>query len=212
MQTEAIILSNELSPKWARIGRSFATTHSAAISRHNGNPESILALAVRLAPCVLVLQEDVADKLNRDDLSQVLGESIRLLVEVKDSDLAREEAFIRMGCAGVVSCSAAAAEALRALKTVAEGELWISGPVMSNLVRKLLWESKHHLTIRESEILALVELGLKNDEIGERLFISPQTVRWHLRGLYAKIGIHDRAKVVSGSLVPMHRARTAQLG
>jgi DNA-binding NarL/FixJ family response regulator len=207
VQTQAIILSSGLSAKWVKVGRSFAQRYSTTVIRNSGDSGSILTLARRLAPCVLVIEEELTDGFSPDDLSQVLdfGESIKLLVEMKNNDLAREEQLIRIGCSGVLADSATAGNASRALKAVAEGELWASRALISDLVRKLLREAKHHLTVRESEILALVTEGLKNNEIGERLFISPQTVRWHLRALYSKIGIHDRAKVASG-LSPVRRA------
>ena len=53
------------------------------------------------------------------------------------------------------------------------------------------------LTDREREILTLVARGLNNDQIGERLFISPATVKTHLaRIMMAKLDAHDRAQLV----------------
>ena len=48
------------------------------------------------------------------------------------------------------------------------------------------------LTIREREIIDLVSEGLTNDEIAQRLWISPGTVRRHLENIYAKLGVHTR--------------------
>ena len=52
------------------------------------------------------------------------------------------------------------------------------------------------LTDREREILTLVARGLNNDQIGERLFISPATVKTHLARIMAKLDAHDRAQLV----------------
>jgi len=61
------------------------------------------------------------------------------------------------------------------------------------MIRDLLSaESPRKLTRREKEILRLVGQGYKNQEIAEQLFISRETVRWHLRSLYPKIGVQDR--------------------
>ena len=48
------------------------------------------------------------------------------------------------------------------------------------------------LTSREFEVLGLVALGLTNEEVSERLFISPRTVGQHLRSIYNKLGVSNR--------------------
>lgn len=54
----------------------------------------------------------------------------------------------------------------------------------------------NQLTEREREILTLVARGLNNDQIGERLFISPATVKTHLARVMGKLDAHDRAQLV----------------
>jgi DNA-binding CsgD family transcriptional regulator len=48
------------------------------------------------------------------------------------------------------------------------------------------------LSAREIEVLELVVAGLRNREIGERLFISEETVKIHLRHIMEKLGAKDR--------------------
>lgn len=50
------------------------------------------------------------------------------------------------------------------------------------------------LSKRELEILALVASGLNAREIGRRLFVSPWTVRNHVKAIYRKAGIRSRAQ------------------
>jgi DNA-binding NarL/FixJ family response regulator len=81
----------------------------------------------------------------------------------------------------------------KAVRSIAAGELWASRRVVSRLIQDfLLAESLKELSPREHEILTLIGQGYKNREIAERLFISTETVQWHMRGLYAKIGAKDR--------------------
>ena len=52
--------------------------------------------------------------------------------------------------------------------------------------------SPHGLTAREIEVLRLVAQGLTNEQVAERLIISPRTVDTHLTSIYSKIGVSSR--------------------
>jgi LuxR family maltose regulon positive regulatory protein len=52
-------------------------------------------------------------------------------------------------------------------------------------------------TIRELELLSLIEAGLSNQEIADRLSLSRATVKWHLYNLYAKLGVKNRAAALA---------------
>jgi DNA-binding CsgD family transcriptional regulator len=53
------------------------------------------------------------------------------------------------------------------------------------------------LTAREREVVALVALGLSNDEIGDRLVVSPATAKTHVSRAMTKLDVRDRAKLVA---------------
>ena len=50
------------------------------------------------------------------------------------------------------------------------------------------------------EILTLVGEGLSNGEIGQRLFLSEGTVKWHVRKILKALGVANRAQAVARSL------------
>jgi RNA polymerase sigma factor (sigma-70 family) len=50
------------------------------------------------------------------------------------------------------------------------------------------------LTAREREVLDLAALGMSNREIAERLVISANTVKFHLRTIYATLNVHNRVQ------------------
>ncbi len=52
------------------------------------------------------------------------------------------------------------------------------------------------LTRRELDVVFLLSKGLKNSEIGEKLFISPNTVDNHLKSIYRKVGVKNRTSLV----------------
>ncbi len=53
------------------------------------------------------------------------------------------------------------------------------------------------LTERESEILSLLPAGLTNRELGKQLYVSENTIKTHLRSLYTKLGVRNRAQAAS---------------
>jgi len=52
------------------------------------------------------------------------------------------------------------------------------------------------LTERELEVLARVAVGLTNEQVAARLFLSARTVNWHLTAVYRKLAVRSRAEAV----------------
>ena len=57
-------------------------------------------------------------------------------------------------------------------------------------------DATENLTDRETEILAAVAKGYRDKEIAERLFLSAETVRTHLRNIYKKLHVRTRTEAV----------------
>jgi DNA-binding NarL/FixJ family response regulator len=126
-------------------------------------------------------------------LAADLDHSMRVLIVVEKDDPSFCGKLLRMGFAGAIERSASPAVFQRALDAVAEGELWASRKTISALVRGFLSDaSPRRLTAREEEVLSLLAKGYKNQEIADALFVTHETIRWHLRGIYGKLGVNDR--------------------
>jgi DNA-binding NarL/FixJ family response regulator len=91
-----------------------------------------------------------------------------------------------------------------AIHVVAEGDSLISPGMTRRLVAEFAARAKQPraatelklLTDREREVMALVAGGLSNDEIAQRLYLSPATIRTHVGRAITKLGARDRAQLV----------------
>ena len=87
---------------------------------------------------------------------------------------------------------------LKGVRAVFDGELWLSRDIMTKCIRegarreKATGATSAILTSRQTEVLALVSVGATNDEIAERLHISPHTVKTHLYKIFKKINVPSR--------------------
>jgi DNA-binding NarL/FixJ family response regulator len=162
--------------------------------------EEALRVAQELAPCVLLLGEDALAALKHDSVVTLLERDVRAVVLLPNPDTRRTIDLLRIGYSGVLGVFNEKRVLRRAMRAVSSGEIWASRRVLSELVRdcilsgapQTLSSVPHKLTPREAEILALIAQGYKNREIAERLFVTRETVRWHERRLYSKLGIVDR--------------------
>jgi DNA-binding NarL/FixJ family response regulator len=94
------------------------------------------------------------------------------------------------GVDGLVLKSDTAEEMILALRHLLEGRAVMPAGWQSALLKgeKVV----RALSVRESEVLDLAAAGLSNKEIAERLVISPNTVKFHLREIYKKLGVRNR--------------------
>ena len=112
---------------------------------------------------------------------------------------------LRHGASGFLTKDTKPAELIRAIHLVASGEALLSPSVTRKVVREFASRPsrvlKPHpqldaLTDREREIVGLVGEGLSNDEIAERLVVSPATARTHVSRAMVKLSARDRAQLV----------------
>jgi DNA-binding NarL/FixJ family response regulator len=114
---------------------------------------------------------------------------------------------LRAGASGFLSKGVEPADLLDAIRLVAAGEALLSPKATRSLIARFLDQPEpgvplpapaalDGLTDREREVLALVAGGLSNDEIAERLYVSPLTAKTHVNRAMTKLGARDRAQLV----------------
>ncbi|MFC9425824.1 response regulator [Streptomyces sp. NPDC056987] len=111
---------------------------------------------------------------------------------------------IRSGASGFLVKDTEPEELVRAVKAVVGGDALLSPGVTRRLIAEFASRSKApteaarlgELTDREREVMALVGIGLSNEEIARRLVVSPLTAKTHVSRTMVKLGARDRAQLV----------------
>ncbi|WP_338695799.1 response regulator transcription factor [Streptomyces sp. Q6] len=122
---------------------------------------------------------------------------------------------LRAGASGFLGKGAEPEELLAAVRIAAAGDALLSPAATRGLIAKFLAQGDGYeelpdgerpggrhgerlaaLTVREREVLVQVAGGHSNDEIAERLEVSPLTVKTHVNRAMAKLGARDRAQLV----------------
>jgi two-component system response regulator DesR len=102
------------------------------------------------------------------------------------------------GARGFLLKEAPLGDLVRAVETVAGGGVYVD-PVLAGVVASAT-DKLPALTQRERDVLRLLADGLSNEEIGQRLFISAETVRTHVRKAMAKLDADTRTQAVATAL------------
>ncbi len=113
-------------------------------------------------------------------------------------------AAIRTGASGFLVKDTEPADLIQAVRVVARGDALLSPGVTRRLIGEFASRAKEPaparelaaLTDREREVVALVGGGLSNEEIAEKLYVSPATAKTHVSRAMIKLGARDRAQLV----------------
>jgi DNA-binding NarL/FixJ family response regulator len=111
---------------------------------------------------------------------------------------------LRAGASGFVVKDTEPADLLQALRVTMRGDALLSPAVTRRLISEFVARPAEVfasadldlLTNREREVVALVAHGLSNDEIAERMVLSPLTAKTHVSRAMTKLGARDRAQLV----------------
>jgi two-component system nitrate/nitrite response regulator NarL len=161
-------------------------------------------MLAKLKPDILLLDLRMPEKDGLGVLEEINFDSIQTRVIVltaaeDDRDVVRA---MRLGARGVVLKQSASDLLLKSIRKVADGEIWLDNRMTAEVIDAFKKSAeagqrreKPLLSDREKEIVQLVAQGFRNREIGEKLFISEQTVKNHLHNIFDKLGVSDRLEL-----------------
>ncbi|HEY9290294.1 MAG TPA: response regulator transcription factor [Microlunatus sp.] len=174
-----------------------------------GNGHEIVDLVARKHPEVVLM-----------DVRMPLADGLQALAKIKSNPATAETKVVMLttfeldeyvfealssGASGFLIKDSDPADFIRAIRVAASGESLLSPSVTRRVISSFTGARpaahKPHpllgeLTDRETEVLGLVGEGLSNDEIADRLVVSPATARTHVSRTMVKLQARDRAQLV----------------
>jgi two-component system, NarL family, nitrate/nitrite response regulator NarL len=152
-------------------------------------------------PVDVVLLDINLPDINGIDLCKKVSKEFPLIKILGISTFSERSYISRMienGASGYLLKSASAEEIAEAVETVLKGKMYLSVS-MEHVLRPLSFapvDGLPALTKREKEILYHIADGLTNNQIAEKLFISPLTVDSHRKNLLTKLNVHNTASLI----------------
>ena len=137
---------------------------------------------------VRLLKKEAAPFLQQDRVA---------LINLKQ-EIENTQEFISCGVRGFFFENYRADTLIKGICALKNGELWISRAILvkyasqESIKPSLAALLSANLTRREREVLAMLVTGCTNEEIGQRLFISPHTVKSHTQNIFRKLGVKNR--------------------
>ena len=159
-----------------------------------GNLAAARALIERRRAEVMIVDVDLDGESGIDLLDQAdkLGAGVLLYTGHADAKTLREAE--QSAALGVATKAGSPLELIAGVRAVANGERYLD-PRLASLVERLPTEGPG-LTGRQLEIVQLLADGLTGEQIAEKLFLSPETVRTHVRNAMNRLGARTRGQLV----------------
>ena len=175
--------------------------HGLEIVGRARDGEDALALMQELKPAVAVVDVKMPGlsgiEVARRAQREAPDTAVILYTAYGDRALITEA--LDAGVRGFVLKEAPLVDLVRAVESVAAGGTYVD-PVLAGILTSDLTGNLPSLTQREREVLRLLADGHTNEEIGKRLFISPETVRTHVRKAMTKLDADTRTQAVATAL------------
>jgi two-component system, NarL family, response regulator LiaR len=169
------------------------------------NAEDAVGLAARARPDVVVMDLNLPRLSGVDATRNLLAANpqAKVLVLTVAADERSVLDALLAGACGYLLKDATVEEIAAGVRAAAAGESFVSPRVAHHVLGRLRGSAgsddspapeQAHLSEREIEILRLVAAGCDNDEIAERLVLSPRTVKNHVSSILAKLDMDNRVQ------------------
>ena len=158
---------------------------ASALIRRRRHDVALVSMRLRGSSAIPLIEQVVSDHPNAP-----------IVLYTGTSHPAELEEALRAGPPGLVLMSSPAARLVEAIQTIGAGARYVD-PALAPLLAQGEESKVVTLSPREHEIFTLLAEGLTGQAIAERLFLSPETVKTHIRNATTKLGAKTRVQAVA---------------
>jgi DNA-binding NarL/FixJ family response regulator len=157
------------------------------------SPSQLIPLISRTSPDVVLLDLEMPDHDAMNALRQIRSEhpGLTVLVLSETDDAAQIMRALQLGASGYILKSIDPGDLAAAIRQGVNRTFFSLGGIELHVKVAATEEA---LSVREVEVLQLLAVGLSNREIAKDLWLSDQTIKFHLRNIYRKLGVSNRTE------------------
>jgi two-component system, NarL family, response regulator DegU len=167
-------------------------------------------------PDILLLDQIILRDMAALDFERILGyrdklPTVKTIIVGERYNEENVMAMMQGGVQGFFRIALDDAHLTKCIRVVARGEFWLDAELTKRVFEEVIKEFKNKkdrlkpltrlstekmamLSPREIEVLELISESMTNEEIAEKLFLSPKTVKTHLRNIFSKSGMRNRVE------------------
>jgi two-component system NarL family response regulator len=197
MKPIRIILADDHPPLRAGLAAILNSHPGLKVVAEAGSGREVMALKEEADLYILDLRMPEGDGLQTIKALVARDPAVKVLVLTTYDN--EEDIFhaLESGARGYLLKDTTKEEIIAAVRQIHQGERYLPQAVAARLADRLVRPS---LTPRELDVLRLVSRGRTNKEMASAMFISEETVKTHMKSLFLKLDVHDRAEAVAVSL------------
>lgn len=163
--------------------------------------KDLLKLLNSTRPNVILLDERMPEERGIDICKKLTKLDPEIKTIILTAHAEQEESIVQAmiaGAKGFLIKNVGISELKKAIRAVVRGETVLDSQVASSIVNKLKQTpNKDSLTKQQLAIANLVAKGLTNREIAEQVFLSENTIKFHIQNIMRKLDVHNRIALVA---------------
>jgi two-component system, NarL family, response regulator len=197
--TIRILIADDHPPLRAGLASILNAQTDLTVVAEAGTGREALQQAAMYNPDVFIVDLRMPDGDGVETIGKLLAAKPETKILVLTTYDNEEDIFkaLQAGARGYILKDTTREEIIEAVRAVHAGKRYLPQAIAARLADRMI---RPTLSPREFDVLRLVSRGRSNKEIAAAMFISEETVKSHIKGIYQKLDVHDRAESVTAAL------------